>query len=203
MVALGVQQDQCDTKTRLFPLHPKASALLSLVVRPECSRRSASGSLQAKSRGRKCSIVWSKSNDPGRKGPLGAIKTDGNTDPFQLGGGGEVRSLDEVSRDPFATQDQTTWPYRVALVSSTCCGHSSLGPQDSRNFLSLTASHVHSLARALPLSLWARAPQSTGFVEVCFCLAGALSPCDSLTDLLLLRAAGSLVVQAIKSLLSA
>lgn len=29
MVALGVQQDQCDAKTRLFPLHPKASALLS------------------------------------------------------------------------------------------------------------------------------------------------------------------------------
>ena len=89
-----------------------------------CYRRSTSGGLQAKSRGRKCSIGWSRSNDPGRKGPLGAIKTDGNTDPFQLGRGGEVRSLDEVSRDPVATQDQTTWPYRLALVSSTSCGHS-------------------------------------------------------------------------------
>lgn len=88
---------------------------------------------------------------------------------------------------------QTTWPYRLALVSSTCCGCTGLQE------LSLP----YSLARVLPLSLCARASQSTGFVKVSFCLAGALSPCDSLIDLLLLRTTGSLVVQAIKSLLLA
>ena len=72
-----------DAKTRLFL--STLRHLLSfppLVVRAVCSRRSASGSLQAKSRKRKGSVGWSTNNDPGRKGPLGAIRIDGATDPF-------------------------------------------------------------------------------------------------------------------------
>ena len=72
-----------DEKTRFFL--STLRHLLSippLVVRAVCSRRSASGSLQAKSRKRKGSVGWSTNNDPGRKGPLGAIRIDGATDPF-------------------------------------------------------------------------------------------------------------------------
>lgn len=84
----------------------KASALLShLVVRAVCSWSSASGSLPAKSRGRKYSLSCSRINGAGRKGPLGATKTDGNTAPFQGGREIEVRGRDEGSGDSAGAQE--------------------------------------------------------------------------------------------------
>ena len=65
----------------------------------------SSGSLQAKNRGRKYSVGWSRIDDPHRKGPLGAMKIDGNTDTFQLSRGKEVRSWDKVSGNSFEAQE--------------------------------------------------------------------------------------------------
>ena len=72
-----------DVKTRLFlSILRHLLFVPPLVVRTVCSRRSASGHLQAKRRRRKGSVGWSRSNDPGRKGPLGVITIDGAADPF-------------------------------------------------------------------------------------------------------------------------
>ena len=121
-------------------------------------------------------------------------------DPFELGRGREVRSL--VSRDPAGAQEANNLALQIELGLIYLLWTQQPG---AIGLQELSFPHSFSCAylskNAAP-SLWARATQSRGFVKVCFCLAGALSPCDSLTDPLLLRAAGSLVVQAFKSLLS-
>lgn len=71
-----------------------------------------------------------------------------------------------------------------------------------RQELSVPFSFTHAqLSKNITLDPLSQGSQSTGFVKIWFCLSGNLSPCDSLIDPLLLRAARSLVVQAIKSLL--
>lgn len=103
----GTESNMIGVMQRPGPfLSAKASALLShLVVRAVCSWSSASGSLPAKSRGRKYSLSCSRINGPGRKGLLGATKTDGNTAPFQGGKGMEVRGRDKGSGDSAGAQE--------------------------------------------------------------------------------------------------